>query len=328
MQSRYWSLVIVALTLLGLASATRGIWHALFNETGSRDFQWDAIHLLVHRENPYAIALGDRPAATDRWMADTLEPNQLPSALALLWPFGLLSWPTARLLWTMANLAFTILLLLALFRWRGVYAHWRLFLPLLALFLASTAWRNHVSFGQHTLFSLSFFSVALWLQKEKRGWLSGLTLALSLFKYTTVFPLALYFLYWRAYRPLLLAAGIHVGLTLWVSWWLNESPIVLIRQSLANATRLANAGHLDLSALLTRFLGPVAVEHGFLLTIFLLAIILLIIRRAQPARQGPEVELFTFLCLASTVVVYHRFYDLIVLVYVLFFIWSARMTGV
>jgi hypothetical protein len=48
--------------------------------------------------------------------------------------------------------------------------------------------------GQHTMFSLMFFVMALSAMKRDHDWLCGILLSAALFKYTVTVPLAFVFL--------------------------------------------------------------------------------------------------------------------------------------
>ena len=188
------SIIIAALTLLAGLSVYQGICNA---RTFSQDFQWDAARALMLGINPYRESLTPTGALFEGNLKDyyryyesigspqKMEANQFPSLLMLLYPWALLSPDPARLVWLVTNLLFTagIVVLLRLTFLKDCDRF--VFTALVLLMLAGTPYRNQLGVGQHTLFSLFFFLLALWLSEKKRCLIpSGLCLAVGLFKYT------------------------------------------------------------------------------------------------------------------------------------------------
>ncbi len=177
-------------------------------EQASLDFQWDAARVLLHRANPYALALNGQDP---QLLPDVFVPNQFPSALMLLWGYAVFPWAIAKVLWVFSNLGFSITILLLLCRLYAPTLSAATTLFAGALWVSGYVWRLHMGLGQHTLFSLCFFLLALFALRQKReGW-AGVWLAIALFKYTTVLPLCLLFLYRRAWKPLAVASAIQGG---------------------------------------------------------------------------------------------------------------------
>ncbi len=106
-------------------------------------------------------------------------------------------------------------------------------LGLIGLFLMGTPVRNTIGLGQHGLYSLFFFVLALYLQQRNAPRVAAVCLALSWLKFTITWPLSIVFVA-PAYRATLLAAaGIHVVLTLFVSFWTHTSSVGLLMGPLA-----------------------------------------------------------------------------------------------
>lgn len=293
------AVVVFALAVLSAGVAVR---HALVN---SGDTQWSAARVfLVERVNPYTRYLEERAQPTDRpSFVLTQKPNYFVSGYWLLWPLALVDWPMARLLWLAANAAFTALWLWSVQRLLG------LTLPQLywtaALLLISLPWRNLIGVGQHTLMVLAAFGGALLAERRGRvGW-AGLLLAVAWFKYSVTLPLSLIFLLRGRWRPLLIAAGVHLALTLASAVWLGETPAQLVRSYLAVVQLPARLGRVDLFALAARWgwespLWPTAVACAALIGVGAL------IWRAPQADEG---RVLALLSLLACLLLPHLIYD-------------------
>ena len=314
---RRW--VLALLVLLAAVSAGRGVWNATARPNASQDFQWDSARVLLQRQNPYAAALSGAPTAVDGIQPGRIEPNQVPSCLILLWPFAALPWPLAKWAWAMANLGFTGLLLAVTFRLflPGAPA-WK-YVAVTCLFLIGTPWRNLIGNGQHLLFSLAFFVWAVALAERGRPLRSGLVLALSFFKYTTIFALLPLFLKKRWGMPILIAFGVHGVLHLFACIWLRTDPITLMLQPLRIGARLRANGIVDVFALWQRLAPDRTVFVPAAAGLLLLGAGIVLARRAQ---AGADLLALSFLAVLSMLVVYHHNYDFVVFLFPL--VWLAR----
>jgi hypothetical protein len=301
--------IVAVLVALAVLSGARGVIHALH---GSGDFGitlkvWE----FLQRENPYArfFAEGWIYAPPRSENPHTMVPSQAPSAIMLLWPYGLLSWPAARIAWLVSNLIFTAgIIVLGCRRYlrdRSVWLH----IAIGSLFIIGTPWRNLMTNGQHLLAGLFFFMLAMELADRKRNLFAGLALAASFIKYTTTLVLVPYLIFKRQWTPIAVALGVHAAMTLWASLWLQENPFVLLVQSVqAGGSANAFEGFLDLFAL-SKLLGiapTVAIA---------VSAVLLVMSISLACRRGTDGDLLlAMLCFLSMVLVYHRYYDLVVLV--------------
>ena len=310
-------LIVTGLSLLAALSVYQGIANARMY---SQDFQWDAARALMLGIDPYreslspsgALATGNLPEFYGYYESidapQKMEANQFPSLLMLLYPWALLPPDAARLVWLITNLLFTagILVLLRFTFLKDCDRYW--FVVLALLMLAGTPYRNQLGVGQHTLFSLFFFLLAVWLADRKHGSIpSALCLAVGVFKYTLTAPLALWFVYRRKWKELGIAVLIHVALTGVAAFWLQEPFADMILMPLKVSSALASEGGLDFGALFGG--SPVAFVLAALLFVFLFVLALL-------TKQEDGNALMSVLMLWSLVMLYHRTYDFFPLILV------------
>jgi hypothetical protein len=311
---------LILATLVAMISLGQGIRNAL-RPTGSQDFQWGPSRALLHRFDPYALKIRqyahpDEPAP----FLFSQDPTYPISAYIFLWPYAALPWPMAKLLWALSNVGFMVVLVWGLGRlFLQSEMKWIWWLAG-CLFVIGTPLRNLIGNGQHALFSLSFFVLALYcLEQEKPMW-SGVCLALALLKYTVTLPLLIVFLLKRSYRPLWVAMAIHLALLAFASLWTQVTPLQLVReygQVVMVETHQGIDGYVDINAVL-HHLGLSAVPFLWptLAAVLLLTAALVIFW----CGTGQELRCLAVLSLLSTVVVYHRPYDMVVLAFALFYV--------
>lgn len=311
--------LMAVLIILSVISVLRGLYNATVPFNTGQDFQWDASWLLLDHQNPYKITLLNEKAETDRFVPDRLEANQFPSCLMLLWPYAVFPYTTAKYLWAFSNLLFTFLLLSIAYRIFLPDRSWHTYLIISCMFVIGTPWRNTVGVGQHILFSLSFFMLAVWYTLKQKPIKSGIFLALSFFKYTTVFPLLLYFVYKRQYRPLTIAFCIHLLLHFFAAYWVHESPYNLLMQPLAVSSRLLYAGYLDFFELF----NSSSISAPWFLPYLISGATLFLTACACLYKKNDDLLVLCLLSFLSTVVIYHRLYDYVVLIFPLIFLFKS-----
>ncbi len=276
------------------------------------DFQWDPAKILMMGDNPYLYSLEHRPVPYQGFMSPYIEANQIPSCLLLLAPWTLLPQLLANQVWDVCNLLFTAVFLL--FTYRSFFAGTKIrdgffWIPL--LLLTGTPWRNVIGTGQHLMFSLAFFMPAYYYQTKGRSTLSGVLLALSAFKYTTIGPLAFLFIWKRWWKPLIIAALLHIAATIGCGLYVGESPVTLVVQSLQVGAQLTGQGLADVASLVrTLGWGSDAAVATLGYTFFGLLLVVLALKRTQD-----DLLDFAILSVISNVMFYHRIYDFIVLIF-------------
>ena len=309
-------IVLFALALMAAVSLYAGAKNAFYY---SQDFQWDAAKALVLGADPYELSLNPEEAEaypelvqfyrlfTDKGLKQKMEANQFPSLLMLLAPYTFLSPFAARIAWLFSNLVFTAGIAVLLKRTLLKELSGFEFAVAMLLMIAGTPYRNQLGVGQHTLFSFFFFLLAVYFDgKECKGQRIFLTLSLFVcfFKYTLTAPLALYFVYKKRYRELVVSILMHGVLTVAASFILGKSVIYLLVQPLRVAMNLSSEGGLDIGALTGG--GVVSLAIGGVV-----GILLFILSLKMP--EGRDYILLPLLILWSLIITYHRTYDFFVI---------------
>ena len=309
-------IIYFVLLLAASVSIAAGVKNAL---RYSQDFQWDAAKCLMLRINPYELSLSataqtDHPALRDFFeyfasidAKQKVEANQFPSLLFLLSVFTLMPYRTAVVVWLICNLFCTVAIVYLLRKTFMKQLPEEMYVVLSLLMIAGTPWRNQIGVGQHTLFSLFFFLLAVYLSESGRWLPSSLALAVSYFKYTLTAPLALYFIYKKRWREFAVSVAIHIAGTAFGAYWLKASFIDMIKQPLAVSSALASEGSIDISAL-----------SGGASWSMLAALVIMALLFAAAVRlpAGFDNEFFSLLTLVSLIITYHRSYDFFVAVIV------------
>lgn len=297
--------VTIALLVYGCVSVVMGVYRGA---TGSMDFQWDSAKALALRINPYVESLNP----TGIWEQydfggnyGALEANQFPSLLWLLFPFTLVSPQMANILWAIFNLLCGAAFLYGLRETFLADLSKEEFLFTAAVFVSGTPLRNCLAMGQHTLFSMAFLMLGIVFAKKEKRVAAGLLLSISYFKYVLVVPIALYFIYKRWFKELIISVIPHVILTAFSAWWLNSSFMDMIIQPLQVSSKLADEGAIDLG----RWIGNGTAAMGVAVILGLLLAVL-----AFFVPKGQDKKLMTLLMLVSLILMYHRFYDFFILV--------------
>lgn len=327
MQSlRHWkdnrTVRVAVLALLALMAVVSVVWGARNAMEYSQDFQWDAARALRGGMDPYEMSYLERISEeeapelagfyrmfTDKGLTQKMEANQFPSLLMLLFPLTYFDPALAKCLWLVLNLAFTagiaILLKMTFFENADIYEYTAAIL----LMLAGTPYRNQLGVGQHTLFAFFFFMLAVYIEKKDVSkspagcLLIAACLFVSYFKYTLTAPLALYFIYKKRYRELVISVAAHVILTGVFAVRLGKSYVYMIKAPLEVASNLAAEGGIDLGVLLG---SPLCYAVALII-----AILLVVITVKMP--QNCDNMLISLLILWSLILTYHRTYDFFVM---------------
>ena len=131
----------------------------------------------------------------------------------------------------------------------------------------------------------------------------GLCLFVSYFKYTLSAPLALYFIYKKRYKELVLSVAGHIVMTGVFAVKLGKSFIYMIKAPLDVASNLAAEGGIDLGVLLG---SPLCYAVAFVIAVFLMVLVVKL-------PQKNDNLLFSLLILWSLILTYHRTYDFFVM---------------
>lgn len=318
--------MLLALAVMASVSLIAGAKNAFYY---SQDFQWDAAKALWLNEDPYELSLAPDKAGkspeleqfyklfTDKGLEQKMEANQFPSLLMLLIPYTFLAPMAARVAWLVSNLIFTLGIVILLRKTFLSEMTGFEFAAITLLMIAGTPYRNQLGVGQHTLFSFFFFMLAVYFDRKKvKGQSVYITLCLfvSYFKYTLTAPLALYMLYKKRYREVIVSVLMHAAATLLFAVRLDKSIFYLLTEPLKVAMNLSAEGGLDVGALVGG--GTASLVIGGIIGVGLL-----IISLKMP--ENCDYILMPVLLLWSLIITYHRTYDFFVLSVVSMFLCKA-----
>ena len=175
-----------------------------------------------------------------------------------------------------------------------------------AVFLAGTPLRNSIGNGQNNIISFFFLLLSLWLSEKDHRVLAGISLSATLFKYTLTVPLFLYYIYKRKYKEIIIAAIIHILLTLFASVWLGASPVELIIMSLRVSSNLSAQGMYDICSVFT--------IQGITVSAMLFIIMAAFVYYCSVKLPGHDNDVIAMLAVFALIFVYHRIYDYFVLI--------------
>lgn len=325
----FWIVLYIVMAILAAASVYGGIRNAVI---WSQDFQYDAAKALTMGIDPYDESLSpdsrlDAPGLKEFYdyysgmgTPQKMEANQFPSLLMLLVPYTLLTPGAARIAWLISNLIFTGLIVFLLRKTFMKDMDRRIYSVLMLLMIAGTPWRNQIGVGQHTIFSVMFFLLAVWLSEEKKKpVLSGLALCISYFKYTVTAPLALYFLYKRKWKEFLLSLIPHLIGTAAAAVILKCSFADMIIKPLKVASALTGEGSIDIGAITG------GASWASVISIVIMLLLLIVVFRLP---QGNDSMVISLLTLISLIMTYHRTYDFFVMIIVFAFVTDKKYLNV
>ena len=145
---------------------------------------------------------------------------------------------------------------------------------------------------------------------------SGVLLALSAFKYTTIAPLAFVFVFRRWWRPIALAVILHVLATMGCGLYLHESPLVLVMQSVKVGAGLTGHGMCDISS----FMWQLGVDNFATWAIGGYVLFGLLLLGLAFCKRRDDLLGVSVLAVISNVMFYHRDYDLVTLIFPLAYV--------
>jgi Glycosyltransferase family 87 len=317
-KSMWWRTPIVNNFLKFLLTAlfAFGLFNAVYSSiTDSTDLQehWFNTKNLISGSNIYDDAVYNQiaSAAASQY---SLKPYDMypifpPSCYAILTPFALMNWQAAKISWLVLSLLLTFLLAKEL---SNMFCSGKHFPLILAALVCSIPWRQHILYGQNAIWSLYFFILSVKLNGQKKTFLSGLALALALFKYSLIGPMCLYFLvYKRVWKNLLIAAGIHGAVLCFFSLYLHQSILYLILTPLKWCGHKSGGGAYDLFGFWSLLNGHPA-WIPYIGTLLALAALVFVLSRKN---LKDEAGVLTLAAMVSTMLIYHSMNDYVVLVF-------------
>ena len=339
---RFWTVLYLLMAMMAIVSIYEGIANGL---VWSQDFQYDAATALRSGYDPYDMSLSfdeeslpDVPCLKGFYeyydglgTPQRMEANQFPSLLYILVPYTLMPYNAARVMWVMTNIICTAVIIWLLKKTFMVQVDERLYPVFMMLMLAGTPWRNQMGVGQHTLFAVAFFLLAVFVaeggkqeeQEETKPALitpgdvaAGLLLSLSYLKYTVTAPLALYFIYKRKWKAFLISLVPHILLTGVAAAVLKKPYTDMIIKPLKVASALAGEGSIDIGALTKG--SPAGLFVTATVMLFLLGMAFLM-------PKGNDELFISLAALLSLVMTYHRTYDFFIMIIVFGYFATGRM---
>jgi hypothetical protein len=309
----------IGLALLSFAAVVSmlvGVRHAI--QYGSHDLQWMGARLVGQHIDPWQEALAHFPNHYPHFSP----PNYLHALYLILLPLGLLSFHSAEILWIIASVCLSIvcvLMLQRLFKLTRTQAALAV-----CLLWMSSPFRVVLEVGQMSLFELFFLTGAYLAASTAIG---GLSLGVSLVKYSFSPAAVMLFLFRGRIRFLLYAAAVPLVGLIGV-WLLVKTPLLKLAMepfAVSASPTSVSPGFADLMTLAEHSLkshvslvrarqfayglGLIgSVAYAFLLSRFRLS------RSAE----------FTLISIASLFFVKHLIYDYVFLVVVLCFAMTQK----
>ena len=308
-KNRILNVALMVLVLFTALSVCQGIKNAVGTVRGSFDFQYDSALLFRLRINPYDETLNPTGLAEKMGLFeyyDKIEANQFPSLLAILVPFTFLKPHAANIAWLVVNIVSTGVIITLEKKLFFKELDNRIICLMALCMLCGTGWRNNIGNGQHTIFSFAFFLIAMWLSEKEKTLFSGIALAISYFKYTLTVPLALYFVYKKRYKELMISIGLHIVATPICAWWLKDNVVNMIKKPLQVSGMLSSSGYIDFGSIL-----HLDSKMGIMLAVLVCSFVLIL---ALLHKKNNDKLYFAILTYISLIVIYHRTYDFFVLI--------------
>jgi hypothetical protein len=330
-------IVLAALAAWALISLARLVQQTL-SPAGGNDLYtyWYAGHFLREGQDPFkSFIAGELPRVPVHYLDRTVTsldeiifpglvpaPASTPAAFYLLAPLAFLSWKTAKLVWLVFNLLFLGLipfLLLRIFP-GGKWLDWQEFTGLACLLAGLTATRYAAASGQVTFLILDLMLGAVILA-ERRPWLAGLLLGLACSKYSLSIGILVLFLLLEP-RPRLVLAALLVQLAGLVALVLHTGtgPLEFLGEYTQMVSLHASMEGIHLAGLFPRSGLDTWLGVGLTLVV---GVPLFIWRWNFPRKIGQSLPalaraiLAVLLSLWALLVVYHRAYDAMVVIFFL-----------
>jgi len=189
--------IILVLTIVALTSMFRGFQQA---QKISFDFHFSPAKLVSEGVNHYQYILDGKhdDGPNDKIMYD--QNGVYAQGLFVLFiPLTWLDWDNAKLLWSLINIFLSLLIPFLICK-KFELSKFETFLAI-SLFLISTIFRIHISYGQQTLFAF-FFLILPFLHKSN---ITTILSGISYFKFNIGYVLFLYFASLKNIKKILLS---------------------------------------------------------------------------------------------------------------------------
>ncbi|MFC1959455.1 glycosyltransferase family 87 protein [Chloroflexota bacterium] len=246
-------------------------------------------------------------------------PTALPLMVDLFIPLSFFTWPVAKVIWLITNLG--LMLSVPWLVWPVI---WKSELPisrwsqwtLALLFYGLLATRNNLSNGQQSIFVLWAGLVGLLLIQRNQVIGAGILFGIALSKYTLIFPFVLFLLYKRYFKVLFVAVGLQFIGGLFMALLVQTNPLTLLGSYLTIFSySLIVFPSASWSINFAEFLPP-PITTLLIVSSTILTGILLYRRIKQSAIISIlfDSHVLAVLAMWSLTIVYHGYYDVIMVV--------------
>ncbi len=333
--------MVVAIGLLSIV-AMISLTRILTKPGGGIDFYsyWLPGHFVWQRMDPYAAALEKRipqlpiyyldgPIATDLTpLYEPMPANTAPVVL-LLSLLSRVSWDKAFQIWKLINIGLVGVVAWStvnLFGYKFLSRHGFIVLFILCSLIAT---RETLETGQTTLLTLACMMGAIILGSNRQS-ISGIFLGIALSKYSLTFPGALYFLYKRWYRGLVVSGVVQCIGILVIALIGRTTPITVVDEYVQIMLKHVELPGMHLSASLLASLGPYASAIQWFLTLGLVLTLLYWYYTHRPLDQDDGLAVPILLLIITMqwnlLIFYHRRYDHVaeILFLVVIMLWTSQ----
>lgn len=328
-------LLIAAMLIYSVLSLLRVVSNTLA-PSGALDFHsyWYAGHFVRESKDPYeAFFKGLEPSVPVSYLDGVVNrtgpiaqpgliktPANTAPIVLLLTPLALFSWPIAKVVWMVLNIAFMLaipLLVIKLGERYGLALTSTQKIILALAFYGLLASRNAIGNGQTTM--LVFLLMLGTLLVSSNPLASGLMLGLALSKYSLALPVAVFLLFKRKFRALIISVGVQVAGVLAVWLISGNSPLLVAQEYI----RMASI-HIGFEGIQVESMFPPGSIYAILavglLSVPLLALLyvygrgMLRGRFSLAQREATDFTLLSVLSLYLLLAVYHGSYDAVLVI--------------
>lgn len=292
--------IFIFLLFLIIISVARAFYLA---QILSFDFHYSPAKLVSEGINHYRYTLdGYRDyGPNDRIMYDQ-NGVYAQGFFILLIPFTWLNWDSSKFLWSLVNICLAIIIPILLCK-KFQLSLSKTFI-VLSIFLTSTVFRIHISYGQQTLFCFFFLILPFFKNSNFTSILSGI----SYFKYNIGYVLFIYFLTLKKINKLLLSLiPCIIG---WLSYSLITDTNIIKNLIEPIQTIFFYETKNKLPVTILSFLKEFEVPS---MAVILLSIIISVIAIYKLRFRGNDLYKLSIICLVSLSFASHQLHDYILL---------------
>jgi hypothetical protein len=323
--SKLYKSFIALLVVYSLFIFAYGIYGALTGSGDLKSFQKTS-ELLLHKKNPYELTINYIEqegynlsfAGLKKAGGISMYP---PSTHILFIPFYafLLSPDIACVSWLLWNIVFLgIIYWFVCSRYKSDipegYKHLFIF-----LLIGAASTKTNLSLGQTTLFSLAAFTLTLSF-RDRNKWLSGLAFALAVSKPSLMILFVFYLLFKKEFRIIAIAFCIHLALTVGISIWIGQSPVVLMQNyfkviSLLTTQDNALSFYYQTAGVSLKTIMTILSSSQVAITLATVSLYVLAIMYIYRHRSLDEKRVLGLIALLTILVDYHQHYDFSILLF-------------